>query len=231
MVDLKATETDCCSCGCRSSCVLSAVAPEALAGLAPRIQRVRFGRGETILHEGVPSTGWVILCQGGARLTVSAEQGKRLLLRFCSPGELVSGAPLVAHVLSATAVVPSVAGFIGRETVGELGRRCPEALLVAHRQLTQEQGRLARRLVDLTYASTRQRLVRALLELGDEHGAAEGGGVRIDIPLSLRDLAEMIGASRQATCKELQLLRAKGVIEVAWPRVFLADVEHLRQLS
>ncbi len=47
--------------------------------------------------------------------------------------------------------------------------------------------------MDLTYASTRQRLVRALLELGDEHGEAEGGGVRIDIPLSLRDLAEMIG--------------------------------------
>ncbi len=88
-----------------------------------------------------------------------------------------------------------------------------------------------RRLVDLAYAGTRQRLVRVLLELGEEHGAAEGDEVRIDIPLSLRDLAEMIGASRQATCKELQLLRAKGLIEVVWPRVFLSDLEHLRQLS
>jgi len=50
-------------------------------------------------------------------------------------------------------------------------------------------------------------------------------------PPSLRDLAEMIGASRQATCEEVQLLRAEGLIEVASPRVFLADVEHLRQLS
>lgn len=57
--------------------------------------------------------------------------------------------------------------------------------------------------------------------------------MRIDIPLSLRDLdlAEMIGTSRQTTCKELQLLRSKGLIEVAWPRVSLSDVERLRQLS
>ncbi|GAB4305651.1 MAG: Crp/Fnr family transcriptional regulator [Candidatus Bipolaricaulota bacterium] len=231
MVDLKATETDCCSFGCRSSCVLSAVEPEVLAGLAPRIQRVRFGRGETILHEGTPTTGWAILCQGGARLTASAEQGKRVLLRFCSPGELVSGSPLVAHVLSATAVVPSVAGFIGRETVDELVRRCPEALLAAHRQLTQEQGCLVRRLVDLTYASTRQRLVRALLELGDEHGAAEGGGVRIDLPLSLRDLAEMIGAARPTTSGELQALARRGLVRLAWPTVFLLDPDGLRRHS
>jgi len=54
--------------------------------------------------------------------------------------------------------------------------------------------------------------------------------MRIDLPLSLGDLAEMIGASRQATCKELQLLRGEGVIEVMWPRVLLSDVERLRQL-
>ena len=50
-------------------------------------------------------------------------------------------------------------------------------------------------------------------------------------PPSLGDLAEMIGASRQGTCKELQLLRAKGLVEVAWPRVFLRDPDRLRRLG
>ncbi len=221
----------CTSCVSRSRCVLSAVEPEVLASSASRVQWVGFERGGPIVHEGTPSTGWVILCHGRARLTVSTEQGKRLLLRFCSPGELIVSSLPVTHHISATAVSPSVVRFVAGETVYDLGRRYPEALLAAHHWLTQEQGRLVRQLVGLAYASARRRLVRVLLELGEEHGAAEQSGVRIDIPLSLRDLAEMIGASRQATCKELQLLRAKGVIEVVWPRVLLSDVERLRQLS
>ncbi len=55
--------------------------------------------------------------------------------------------------------------------------------------------------------------------------------MRIDIPLSLPDLAEMIGASRQATCEELQRLRAKGLIEVTWPTIFIVDAERLQRFS
>ncbi|MBC7170279.1 winged helix-turn-helix domain-containing protein [Candidatus Bipolaricaulota bacterium] len=96
--------------------------------------------------------------------------------------------------------------------------------------MTVSKSGLTKRLVDLAYASTRRRLVRVLLELAEEQGVREGARMRINLPLSLGDLAEMIGASRQATCEELRMLRAEGLIEVAWPRVFLADVEHLRQL-
>jgi len=162
---------------------------------------------------------------------VSAEKGKRLHLRFYGPGELLSASLSEPHGFSVTAVSHCTIGFVAREHVLDLGRRYPELLFQVHQRFEETQRRLATRLVDLAYGSTRQRLVRVLLELGEEHGAAEESGVRIDIPLSLRDLAEMIGASRQATCKELQLLRAKGLIEVVWPRVFLSDLEHLRQLS
>ncbi|MEW6216390.1 MAG: Crp/Fnr family transcriptional regulator [Candidatus Bipolaricaulota bacterium] len=219
----------CTSCVSRSRCVLSAVEPEVLASSASRVQWVRFERGGTIIHEGTPSTGWVILCHGRARLTVSTEKGKRLLLRFCHPGELILSSLLVTHDVSATAMSPSVVRFVNRESVCDLGRRYPEALLAAHHRLAHEQGRLVRRLVDLAYASTGQRLVRVLLELGEEHGAPEGGGVRIDIPVSLRDLAEMIGAARPTTSAELQALVRRGLIKLAWPTVFLLDPDGLRR--
>ena len=221
----------CTSCVSRSRCVLSAVEPEILASSASRVQWGGFERGGTIIHEGTPSTGWVILCHGRARLTVSTEKGKRLHLRFYGPGELLSASLSEPHGFSVTAVSQCIIGFVAREHVLDLGRRYPELLFQVHQRFEETQRRLATRLVDLAYGSTRQRLVRVLLELGEEHGVREDTRVRIDIPVSLRDLAEMIGASRQATCKELQLLRSKELIEVAWPRVFLADIERLRQLS
>ncbi|MBC7084726.1 MAG: hypothetical protein H5T95_14815 [Firmicutes bacterium] len=50
-----------------------------------------------IVHEGSLPIGWVILCQGLAKLAVSTEDGKRLLLRFCGPGELLAGPPPVGE--------------------------------------------------------------------------------------------------------------------------------------
>lgn len=229
MTDPNAKRPSCASCTSRSMCLLSAVEPEALGSSSSRVQWVRFEKGGTIIHEGTPSTGWAILCQGRARLTVSTEQGKRLLLRFCRPGELILSSLSVTHDVSATATSPSVVRFVDRESVCALGRRYPEVLLDAHQRLAQEQSHLVRRLMDLGYASTRQRLVRVLLELGEEHGAAESDRVRIGIPLSLRDLAEMIGASRQTTSAELQSLARRGLIELAWPTVFLLDPDGLRQ--
>lgn len=231
MDDLKATEADCCSCGYRSSCVLSAVAPEAFAGLGPRIQRVRFGRGETILHEGVPSTGWVILCHGRTRLTVSADQGKRLLLRISGPGELLSGSLSGRQGFSVTATSRCAVGFVRREQVLELGRRYPELLFQVHERFDETQRRLAARLADLAYGSARQRLARVLLELAEEHGVEEDARLRIDLPLSLRDLAEMIGAARPTTSGEIQALARRGLVQLAWPTIFLHDPDGLRRHS
>lgn len=219
----------CSSCVSRPRCVLSAVEPEVLASSASRVQWVGFERGGSIVHEGTPSTGWVILCQGRARLTVSTEQGKRLLLRFCSGGDLLSASLSGPHGSSVTAVSRCATGFVAREHVLDLGRRFPELLLKVHQRFEETQRRLATRLVDLAYGSTRQRLVRVLLELGEEHGAAEQSGVRIDIPLSLRDLAEMIGAALPTTSTDLQALVRRGLIKLAWPTVFLLDLDDLRR--
>ncbi len=162
---------------------------------------------------------------------MSAEDGKRLLLQFCGPGELLAGSFSGAHCFSMIAASRCVVGFVPREHVLDLGRRYPELLAATHLRWEERERVLAKRLVDLAYASIRRRLVRVLLDLAEEHGVREGAKMRIDLPLSLGDLAGMIGASRQTTCKEVQLLRAEGLIEVASPRVFLADVDHLRQLS
>ncbi len=219
----------CASCPFRSRCVLSAVHTEALQNCASLVRRIQLERGETIIHEGTPAMGWVILCHGRARLTVSTEKGKRLLLRFYGSGEFLSASLSEPHGFSVTAASHCTIGFVAREHVLNLGRRYPELLFQVHQRFEETQLRLATRLVDLAYGSTRQRLVRVLLELAEEHGAAEGGGVRIDIPVSLRDLAEMIGAARPTTSGELQVLERRGLIGLAWPTVFLPDLEGLRR--
>lgn len=220
----------CKSCEPRSRCVLSVVVPKVLDGAGLRVSWLPFGKGETIFHEATPAPGWVILCRGWVKLVVRTDRGRNLVLRVCRPGELLAGLTWVLPPYSGLAVTPCLVGFILSQDVGTLGRQHPEVLREVNRRLAEVQRRLVQRLADLAYASVRTRLVRVLLDLGEEHGEAEDDGLRISVPLSLRDLAEMIGASKQATCKELQLLRAKGLIDAVWPRVFLSDLERLRQV-
>lgn len=128
---------------------------------------------------------------------------------------------------SGLAATDSVGAYISKENMSVFAQRCPEVFFEVSRKLDEKQDQLILRLADLPYESVRARLVRVLLELGEEHGVAEEGRLRIDVPLSLSDLAEMIGATRQATSKELQVLRGKGLIEVAWPWIFLSNSEGL----
>ncbi|MGC9075544.1 MAG: helix-turn-helix domain-containing protein, partial [Candidatus Bipolaricaulaceae bacterium] len=57
----------------------------------------------------------------------------------------------------------------------------------------------------------------------EEHGIREGKGLRIDLPLSQQDLADLVGASRQTVCQELLKLVKKGLVQVNARRLILID--------
>ncbi len=148
--------------------------PEALISSASPVHRIWFQKGETIVHEGTPFTGWAVLCHGPARLTVSAEKGKRLLLHFCKPGDLLAASISKPPSFSATAVPLCAVAFLTQKHVLDFGRRYPEMLLQVHQRFEEIQRHLAMKLVDLAYGSVRQRLVHVLLRLGEEHGVLGG---------------------------------------------------------
>lgn len=166
----------CVSCTSRSRCILLAMEPEVFSRLASQLHHVWFQKGETIVHEGIAFTGWAILCHGQVRLTVSTEGGKRLLLHFCKPGDLLAASVFKPPSFSATAVSPCAVAFLTREHVLDFGRRYPGILLQVHQRFEEIQRHLARKLVDLAYRSVRQRLVHVLLHLREEHGVPGGRG-------------------------------------------------------
>ncbi len=85
-------------------------------------------------------------------------------------------------------------------------------------------------MVDLAYESVEERLAHVLLSLRRRHGVREGSNVRIDLPLSQQDLADMIGASQQAVNLKLQKLAEEGLIQVERCKVTILNDERLRNL-
>ena len=46
-------------------------------------------KGAVLFSEGRPARGVYVLCEGRAKLSISSEQGKRMMLRIAGPGEVL----------------------------------------------------------------------------------------------------------------------------------------------
>lgn len=221
----------CKDCGNLDSCVFSGLGEEELSQAAQIIQQTSYAKGEVIFHQGSPVLGHHILCRGKAKLVRRTESGKKKLLRFYSPGELIGGLMDTGiYDAYAETLEDSLVSFMEKADFADLLCRYPQVSLEAIRRLSRELEALQRRLAALSYKGVRERLSDLLLELGREYGIEQEGGLFIDLRLSPQDLADTIGCSRQTASAELHKLAREGLIQVKQGTILLVDEAGLRGL-
>ena len=100
-----------------------------------------YPRNAILFSEGRPVRGIYLLCDGRAKLSICAENGKRLTLRVAGPGEVLGlGAALsntpyeiTAELLDASQVV-----FVRRKDLVKFLREHPDVCLQVVRMLSQD---------------------------------------------------------------------------------------------
>jgi CRP-like cAMP-binding protein len=88
-----------------------------LRGLAKFNVTRNYPRGATLLREGQRPHGVHVLCEGRAKVLITSEEGKTLLLRIAQPGELLGlNAVLTGRNYSTTVetIEPARVDFIAR---------------------------------------------------------------------------------------------------------------------
>jgi CRP/FNR family transcriptional regulator, cyclic AMP receptor protein len=127
-----ACNTSCFSCELRPDRKFCDLPSDALQAF-DTIKRVAlFPRGATLFAEDQPPKGIYVLCDGRAKLCISSENGKKLMLRMAGPGELLglsatlSGRPyeVTAETVDASQVV-----FIKRRDLLRFLRDYPSACM------------------------------------------------------------------------------------------------------
>ena len=84
---------------------------------------------------------------------------------------------------------------------------------------------------DLLSLDVRGRRATALLARAERHGQPDrGGGVLIPVRLTHRDLAGMVGASRENVSRALAGFRRRGLLDYGTESIRLIDQEALRRL-
>ena len=171
--------------------------------------------GATIFQEADPAEYIYVLESGRIRLTQITPDGQQIILHHIAPGEAFGVVALLSNIpypVTAQAVTESVILAWDRATLIKLMNSYPRISLNAIKILSDRVRDFQDRIRELTTERVERRIARALLRLARQAGRKEQDGVRIDLPLTRQDLAEMTGTTLFTVSRTLSLWESQGLV-------------------
>jgi CRP-like cAMP-binding protein len=209
---------------------LSGIPASAAEELVATIQVKRYEDGQRVFSQGDMVPGVYAIVKGALKVFRTDGRGHVQVLEFLRPGQCIGevsvfdGASIAS---SAEAHGETELWFIPAEPLRRTAHRTPEVAeaLIGHfaakvRHLVQ--------LVDaLSLHSVPERVAQLLIEAHDKNPARS----LVEFAETQEDLAQCIGASREAFSRALRLLMDLGLIQSTFPVVRIVDLPKLQRYA
>ena len=219
----------------RDSPVFGHGSPAALAELAAKATPFEYPAGSFLMRQGEPADFVVVLTAGEVAIVSPVRGGAEQVHSIVRAGQLIGELALLTdgrRTAGARAASPTTAWAIGRDQFWAFLEATPAASSALLRQLA---GLLADRealIDDLLSLDVKGRLAKSLLGLAERYGeASPAGGTRITLRLTHRDLAGMVGASRENVSRALGSFRRRGFVDYEAESLRVLDLGALRRLT
>jgi CRP/FNR family cyclic AMP-dependent transcriptional regulator len=172
------------------------VLPQPLLDKIAAVATVRaFAKRAIIVTEGDDTDSLYVVLSGKARVFVADDKGREVQLNQLGPGEYfgevtLDGGPRSASVM---ALEDCRCAIVKRSELTALVERQPELALHMMRKLARRVRDLTENVRSLALMDVYGRVARLLLELAEQ----KEGKLVIDEPLTHKDIASRVGASRE----------------------------------
>ncbi|MCA9772281.1 MAG: Crp/Fnr family transcriptional regulator, partial [Myxococcales bacterium] len=187
---------------------------EAIQSIAAGSVRAGFDAGAFIFDEGDDAGMFHIIRTGRVKIIRQGASGRSVLFDVASSGDVLDLAAVASeevHTVSTQAWTPIETLLIPRGLFSQVARRHPLLWRNASRELARG-IQSALRCGTYVTLSVEERFSRLLLLLGDRVGTIEGEGVRLSVPLTQREIAEMIGTTTETACRTWARWKRQGRI-------------------
>ena len=192
-----------------------------------------YDTGETLFELGDPSTDFVFLVGGAARVLIRAASGQEVAFADIGPGghmgelSLVDGGPRSAAIVAADDCTVAV---VGRETMLEVvGHHAVVAL-----NLMSDFARILRgsndRVVDLSTKSGIQRVYDELLRLAEPSPSGDGSWHIPTIPMH-KEIAVWAGTTAETVARAIGQLTNVGIVKRRNRSLHILDRRHIEKLA
>ncbi|GAB6174974.1 Crp/Fnr family transcriptional regulator [Paradesulfitobacterium aromaticivorans] len=201
--------------------LLSSLQPEDLIPLLPHLKQRHVRKGQILFTEGEMGSNVYFVLSGQIKLSKTLVDGDEQILDWYGPNTSIAEELLLeggSYPASAEAVAESTLLVLNNKAMPEIVRSHPAIALALIRTLS-KRLRLAQEFIRiLTSRSTAGILAALLLRLA-RPGSQPGQPIYVDATLTHRDLASMIGTSREVVNRTLSSWKKAGIISLRQDRL------------
>jgi len=185
--------------------------------LAARCDALDFRRRRFIYRAGDPADSLFAIVRGRIKLCRREQNSDReAVIDILSAGSLFGESALYSAGLRENCAIAYEQSLLLKIPVTAFQESMAEDRLLHNytfRLIGQRLENAERRLADFALNAIPQRLERMLTEFSERYGVVEDRGVLIDIPLPHREIASIVGSTRESITVRLNAMRREGTID------------------
>jgi CRP/FNR family transcriptional regulator len=202
------------------------------ATIAGDFVRRTYPRGETIFRTGDPGTHLYLIESGRIKITRVSPDGREALVAIIGQGEIFGELALFdagLRTADARTMEPTVLQALSHDVFRRYVLGHPEIAWQMFRILAMRLRAADETIQDVVFFDVPGRVARRLLDLAQRHGSrVNGDSLRIDVPITQEEIAQMIGASRESVNKALGNFIERGWVSLDERIYTIRDAAALR---
>ncbi len=208
----------CGNCAFYRGSVWQPISISSVSVLTRGFARKNLVQGQALFHQEDVNQGVFCVSSGLVALRAHHEDGRSTLLRLAYPGDVIGYRSFLenrAHRTEARALMPSrVCTVVGRDARQLIGAN-PAVMSRLTSHCISEIDRNHDRIIATATISNQQRLSDFLSRLLEAHGQTDKGHLRMKLPLSRRDLADLLGVQPETVSRLFKRLQDEGQFSVS----------------
>lgn len=186
------------------------------------------GAGDIVYNQGDDCNGIYCIQEGLVGLRRVDSEGRSILMRLANVGETIGYRALLSnsqHTLTAEVMMPSRVCFIPRQVIVDLLTRNPALGMRFLDHSLRDIESTEERVMGVETWSVRTRFLHALLTLYQRFGEQDAQGAHLTLPLSRRDLAELVGTTPETMSRTITAVQAEGLMRFKGRSIRIPDLD------
>jgi CRP-like cAMP-binding protein len=220
------------------SALFAPLSSEERAALEKRFVRRTFEKDDYLFFQGDAAKFLVLVAEGRVKMIKHSESGRETILSTFGPGEIVGEVGVLigeTYPATAQALEPTLTASLRRDEYGDLVRSHPDLAWALIAELGRRLQRAHEMIRSMAVEKVERRVARVLLRMANTAGerldgpdeVAPPGAVRITVPLSRQDIADMAGTVIETAIRAMSKFQREGLIETRAGRVILLEPHRL----
>jgi CRP/FNR family transcriptional regulator len=192
----------------------------------------RLAPHEHLFYEGDRKRNIYCIERGLVRLYKLLSDGRRQIISFRFPGDVLGSDTLTEQYCSAEAVTEVALRSLPRETAHHRMKEEPGLTSELIDLLSQELANTRSQITVLNRRSAIEKLAAFILDLWRRQSAKSNAGNRVTLELTRTDIADFLGLTIETVSRNLTKLRQRRIIDLPQVhRLIILDMERLEGLA